>query len=176
MNKQFDVHELFSFLWRLICLKFRFGPKCDVRNCSKFGPVVMWSLVAIVNCYATTQQECQNVCNTLNHLQGKRNGLFGLQLLVPPPPIGPQGHLVTEFCGKEGRIRHVFRNTSTTAILHVIIMMPPHLTSSCSQLGSAVAAIFGAFYSSWWLGARRCCWFIHLTSVFEIWQILLCGM
>ena len=94
------------------------------------------------------QQECQNVCNTLNHLQGKRNGLFGLQLLVPPPPIGPQGHLVTEFCGKEGRIRHVFRNTSTTAILHVIIMMPPHLTSSCSQLGSAVAAIFGAFYSS----------------------------
>ena len=41
-NEQFNVHELFSFLWCSTCLKFGFQPKCDVQECSKFSPVVMW--------------------------------------------------------------------------------------------------------------------------------------
>ena len=40
-NEQFDVRELFIFLLYLTCLQFGFWPKCDVRKCSKFGPVVM---------------------------------------------------------------------------------------------------------------------------------------
>ena len=41
LNEQFDVRELLGFLRFSTCLKFSFGPKCDVRNCSKFGLVVM---------------------------------------------------------------------------------------------------------------------------------------
>ena len=46
-NKQFNVHELFGFLWCSTCSKLDSGPKCDVRKvrcsdiqcseCSKFG-------------------------------------------------------------------------------------------------------------------------------------------